>query len=210
MKLQDKIVELRKRNGWSQEDLAEKINVSRQAISRWEGGTAQPDASNILQLSKLFGVTTDYLLNDEFSSDEDLPKVKEVKNHGLNQIMGYLILLEVMDLILQFMCVIILQSIFFGVLSFIPFVAMIGAFEFAHRKNAAENNEKTIAFRKKFYKISAWLGLYFPIRLLTQALSSLYPRPYSMLTLECVILALYLMCVTLLTLEIDRRHLRDK
>ena len=38
MRLPDKIVELRKRNGWSQEDLAEKINVSRQAISKWEGG----------------------------------------------------------------------------------------------------------------------------------------------------------------------------
>ena len=159
MRLPDKIVELRKSNGWSQEDLAEKMNVSRQAISRWEGGTAQPDASNILQLSKLFGVTTDYLLNDEFSSDEDLPKVKEIRIHGLSQIMGYLILLEVMDLILQFMCVIILQNVFFGVLSFIPFVAMIGAFEFAHRKRGAENNEETVAFRKKFYKISAWLGV---------------------------------------------------
>ena len=210
MRLPDKIVELRKSNGWSQEDLAEKMNVSRQAISRWEGGTAQPDASNILQLSKLFGVTTDYLLNDEFSSDEDLPKVKEIRIHGLSQIMGYLILLEVMDLILQFMCVIILQNVFFGVLSFIPFVAMIGAFEFAYRKKVAENNEAAIAFRKKFYKISAWLGLYFPIRLLVQALATLYPRPLSALVLECVILALYLMCVTLLNLEIDKWHLGNK
>ncbi len=210
MRLPDKIVELRKSNGWSQEDLAEKLNVSRQAISRWEGGTAQPDASNILQLSKLFGVTTDYLLNDEFSSDEDLPKVKEIKKHGLSQIMGYLILLEVMDLILQFMCTIILQNVFFAVLSFIPFVAMIGAFEFAHRKRAAENNETTIAFRKKFYNISAWLGLYFPIRLITQALSAFYPRPFSALTLECVILALYLMCAALLNLGIDRQHLGNQ
>ena len=65
MKLSEKIVKHRKINGWSQEDLAERINVSRQAISRWEGGTAQPDATNILQLSKLFGVTTDYLLGDD-------------------------------------------------------------------------------------------------------------------------------------------------
>lgn len=64
MKLSDKIIGLRKSNGMSQEDLAEKLNVSRQAISRWESGTAMPDASNILQLSKLFGVTTDYLLKN--------------------------------------------------------------------------------------------------------------------------------------------------
>lgn len=210
MKLPNKIVELRKSNGWSQEDLAEEMNVSRQAISRWEGGTAQPDASNILQLSKLFGVTTDYLLNDEYNSDNDLPKIKEVKNNNLKQIMVYLITLEVMNLILQFMCTVILQNVIFAILSFIPFVALIGAFEFAHRKTGTENNETTIIFRKKFYKISAWLGMYFPIRLIAQALSSLYPRPFSTLVLECVILAVYIMSATLLCLEIGRAHLKNK
>ena len=62
MKLSDKIVRLRKSNGMSQEELADKLGVSRQAISRWEMGTAMPDATNILQLSRLFQVTTDYLL----------------------------------------------------------------------------------------------------------------------------------------------------
>ena len=81
MKFSDKIIKLRKEKGWSQEKLAEKLNVSRQAISRWEGGTAWPDASNILQLSKLFGVTADYLLNDEYESDDDLPKLKETHQH---------------------------------------------------------------------------------------------------------------------------------
>lgn len=77
MKISEKIVHLRKLNGLSQEDLAEKLEVSRQAISRWEMGTAKPDANNILQLSTLFGVTTDYLLHDEYESDNDLPKIKE-------------------------------------------------------------------------------------------------------------------------------------
>ena len=77
MKISEKIVHLRKMNGLSQEDLAEKLEVSRQAISRWEMGTAKPDANNILQISKLFGVTTDYLLHDEYESDDDLPKIKE-------------------------------------------------------------------------------------------------------------------------------------
>ena len=121
MKLSDKIVRLRKSNGMSQEELADKLGVSRQAISRWEMGTAMPDATNILQLSRLFQVTTDYLLNDEYQSDNDLPKVKEVKTDGIHQIMIFLITLEVMVLIIQFMSVMILQNIFFGVLSFIPF-----------------------------------------------------------------------------------------
>ena len=76
MKLSDKIIKLRKVNGWSQEDFAEKMNVSRQAISRWENGTALPDAQNVLQISKLFNVTTDYLLNDDYESDSDIPAVQ--------------------------------------------------------------------------------------------------------------------------------------
>ena len=107
MKLSDKIIQLRKVNGWSQENLAERLNVSRQAISRWEGATAQPDAANILQLSKLFGVTTDYLLNDEYESDDDLPKVKQLNSDGIHQIMIFMVTLEVMTLIIQFMSTII-------------------------------------------------------------------------------------------------------
>ena len=76
MKLSDKILTLRKQSGLSQEELAEKLEVSRQAVSRWEVGSAQPDASNVLQLSKLFGVTADYLLNDNYESDRDVPAVK--------------------------------------------------------------------------------------------------------------------------------------
>ncbi len=77
MKLSDKIINLRKAKGWSQEDFAEKLNVSRQAVSRWENGTALPDANNILQLSKLFGVSADYLLNEEYCGDETIHAVKE-------------------------------------------------------------------------------------------------------------------------------------
>lgn len=76
MKLSDKLIALRKENGWSQEDFAEKLDVSRQAISRWENGTALPDAQNILQISKLFNVTADYLLNDDYESGIDISTVE--------------------------------------------------------------------------------------------------------------------------------------
>ena len=76
MKLHDKIIIHRKTKGWSQEDFAERVGVSRQAISRWENGTALPDAQNILQISKLFEVSADYLLNDDYASDSDIPAVK--------------------------------------------------------------------------------------------------------------------------------------
>ena len=65
MILADKIIELRKKNGWSQEELAEKMEVSRQSISKWEGAQSIPDMNRILKLSEVFGVSTDYLLKDE-------------------------------------------------------------------------------------------------------------------------------------------------
>ncbi len=70
MILSDKIIRLRKKNGWSQEELAEKMNVSRQAVSKWESAQTIPDLEKILQLSTLFGVTTDYLLKDEIEDEE--------------------------------------------------------------------------------------------------------------------------------------------
>ncbi|WP_459129638.1 helix-turn-helix domain-containing protein [Guggenheimella bovis] len=79
MNIGEKLIQLRKTKGMSQEDLAQKIGLSRQAISRWENGSALPDANNLLALSEIYGVSTDYLLNDHFESDEDLPKVKENK-----------------------------------------------------------------------------------------------------------------------------------
>lgn len=65
MTLHEKIYELRKKNGLSQEALAESLGVSRQSVSKWETGEATPEVNKLLSLSKLFGVTTDYLLNDE-------------------------------------------------------------------------------------------------------------------------------------------------
>lgn len=206
MKLSDKLIGLRKSAGMSQEELAEKLNVSRQAVSRWEMGTAMPDAVNILQLSKLFHVTTDYLLNEEYESDADLPQVRAVKADGVHQGMILLVTLEVMSLILQFTAAIVLQSTFFTVLSFLPFVAAIGGFEYAYQKKADAQNEKTRQFRRRFYEISVWLGLYFPLRLLVQAVMNCYPRPYDTLVLEGVLAAVYLLTAALITLRIEKQR----
>ena len=78
MKLPEKIYQLRKQAGMSQEEAADRLHISRQALSRWENGTAQPAVNNIVEISKLFGVTTDYLLNDEYKSDLDVPAVKSI------------------------------------------------------------------------------------------------------------------------------------
>ncbi len=73
MILADKIIDLRKKAGMSQEELAEQLGVSRQSVSKWEGAQSAPDLNRILQLSKIFGVTTDYLLKDEI----DIPETEQ-------------------------------------------------------------------------------------------------------------------------------------
>ena len=71
MILADKIIELRKKNGLSQEELAEKVGVSRQSVSKWEGAQSVPDLNKILALSEIFGVSTDYLLKDSIEEADN-------------------------------------------------------------------------------------------------------------------------------------------
>lgn len=73
MILAEKIINLRKKNGWSQEKLAEKLGVTRQSISKYEGAQSIPDLDKILKLSEIFGVTTDYLIKDELEEEEYAP-----------------------------------------------------------------------------------------------------------------------------------------
>lgn len=71
MILADKIAALRKKEGWSQEELAEKLGISRQSVSKWEGSASIPDIDKIIMMSELFNVSTDYLLKDKM--EEPLP-----------------------------------------------------------------------------------------------------------------------------------------
>ena len=71
MTLSEKILMLRKQKGWSQEELAEQLGVSRQSVSKWESGTSLPDLNRILDLSRLFSVSTDFLLKEAETMEEE-------------------------------------------------------------------------------------------------------------------------------------------
>ena len=68
----DKLTKLRKKAGWSQEELAEQMNVTRQSVSKWEGAQSVPDLEKMIRLSNLFGVSTDYLLKDEIEDTDGI------------------------------------------------------------------------------------------------------------------------------------------
>ncbi len=86
----DKLILLRKKAGWSQEELAEQMDVSRQSVSKWEGAQSIPDLEKMVRLSELLGVSTDYLLKDEIEDIEglisanDTPKIKRVSMEEAN------------------------------------------------------------------------------------------------------------------------------
>ena len=86
----DKLILLRKKAGWSQEELAEQMDITRQSVSKWEGAQSVPDLEKMIRLSKLFGVSTDYLLKDEIeeaeqlNSSNDIPTLRRVSMEEAN------------------------------------------------------------------------------------------------------------------------------
>lgn len=113
MQLPEKLTYLRKQKGLTQSNLAETLNVSRQAISRWEVGTAVPSTDNLKVLSTLYGVPIDYLLNDNTEDmrksvvtqtlpkdDSDIKVIKKPISVWINALIVIIVMLAVVTIIL--------------------------------------------------------------------------------------------------------------
>lgn len=87
MRFGEKLSDLRKSHGYTQEGLAEKLGVSRQAVARWEGNDTVPDIAMLLGICEVFSVSADYMIHDDYESDEDIPAVKE-KNGEVQAVKG--------------------------------------------------------------------------------------------------------------------------
>lgn len=79
MALSEKLYELRKKSGLSQEQLAEQLDVSRQAISKWESGKSVPESDTLISISKYFNVTLDYLMKEDDSTAEAVAETAETQ-----------------------------------------------------------------------------------------------------------------------------------
>ena len=100
MILAEKIMQLRKQRGWSQEELADKLGISRQSVSKWESGMSIPDLDKILKLGGVFGVSTDYLLKEELEECEqagvavpgqfDEPEAESVRSISMQEAETYM------------------------------------------------------------------------------------------------------------------------
>ena len=105
MKLEEKLIILRKQHGLTQNNVAEKIGVSRQAISRWESGVASPTIENLKCLSSLYGVSIDTLLNEQV---ESTPKMYHVKTDDDKALMA---ILQHKKIILLYFALFLLEAI---------------------------------------------------------------------------------------------------
>ena len=92
MTLSEKLYNLRRKQGLSQEALAEKLDCSRQVISKWENGTTTPDAEMLKKYSELFGVSIDYLVKENIEEPTSVhPVERNSKNNRLPRILGFAI-----------------------------------------------------------------------------------------------------------------------
>ena len=154
MILADKIISLRKKMGWSQEELAHQLNVSRQAVSKWESAQSVPDLERVLQLSQLFGVTTDYLLKDEQETEtytaDDTPSA--LRKVTLTQANEYLALRKSAALRIAIATVLCMISV-------IPLFLITGATEFGYLSMQAET-AAVGSLALMFIMVAAAVGLF--------------------------------------------------
>ena len=186
MTMAEKILALRKKAGLSQEELADKLGVSRQAVSRWEMGSAFPDAPNILGLSRLFGVTTDYLLYEEYETPQAPGQVGGTIENApvyLNAAFAGAVTLSAAALVLQLINAVRFQSDVLCLAGTLRSVLAAGGFEMIWRvlgpQDPAGRNK-----RARFYVAAVWMGAFFPLQLVLTHAASFYPLPYPALAFD--------------------------
>lgn len=173
MNLSDRIQNMRKSKALSQEELAEALGVSRQAVSKWESGQSSPDLDKIVQLSEYFGVTTDHLLkgtelsdeNDEALSTAFIFNAVSTAFAFLSIVLSSLLWYETQEsgaLIAGFVCLI-----------FSLMLHVIGS-QWAKGKEG-------LSLKLRFWEINIWPTLFLPLSFIYNLLSLNWPAPYPLI-----------------------------
>lgn len=182
MAIGEKIQLLRKMNKLSQEQLAEKLDVSRQAISKWELNESTPDTEKIILLSRVFQVSTDYLLHDDVNNDMEIPAVKTSserlrKQYGLRTSFIITTGIIIVGLLISIVAQFTWQTIFSVSIGLIIQIIGVIVFEKMSSRYITENGNKEV--HKSFYVLNVWFILPFPMIFLSDLFFSIYPRPRS-------------------------------
>lgn len=201
MKLGDKIQQLRKTNGLSQEQLATQLHVSRQAVSKWELGESLPDLDNIVQLCRLFSISTDTLLLDDIEEMEAHP-VGRTAHHETNR-EGQLKMVATAALGLSALGLLISvigwhtwQTALSASIGLV--VQLFGITLFEGMVCRLEAPKQKLA-RGRFYALACWLIALVPSVFLTAYAFQFYPKPYSQGISGLLPIVLYVLFCGLLT-----------
>ena len=192
----EKLLKLRKEGGLSQEGLAEKLSVSRQAVSRWENEGILPDCVNLLEISRLFGVSTDYLLHDDYQSDGDLPAVRIARDQlaGEKERQGVLLLLAGLHAVFLLLAVGAWEAwgnLFIVVLCAAASLGDIIFVEAWLRSGQAPAAEVP-SLRRRYYRLGVWFFSWFPVRWLCVGVFDYWPRPVNVININVVTVIIWL------------------
>ncbi len=192
----EKLLKLRKEGGLSQEGLAEKLSVSRQAVSRWENEGILPDCVNLLEISHLFGVSTDYLLHDDYQSDGDLPAVRTARDQlaGEKERQGVLLLLAGLHAVFLLLAVGAWEAwgnLFIVVLCAAASLGDIIFVEAWLRSGQAPAAEVP-SLRRRYYRLGVWFFSWFPVRWLCVGVFDYWPRPVNVININVVTVIIWL------------------
>ncbi len=192
----EKLLKLRKEGGLSQEGLAQKLSVSRQAVSRWENEGILPDCVNLLEISRLFGVSTDYLLHDDYQSDGDLPAVRTARDQlaGEKERQGVLLLLAGLHAVFLLLAVGAWEAwgnLFIVVLCAAASLGDIIFVEAWLRSGQAPAAEVP-SLRRRYYRLGVWFFSWFPVRWLCVGVFDYWPRPVNVININVVTVIIWL------------------
>ena len=192
----EKLLKLRKEGGLSQEGLAEKLSVSRQAVSRWENEGILPDCVNLLEISRLFGVSTDYLLHDDYQSDGDLPAVRTARDQlaGEKERQGVLLLLAGLHAVFLLLAVGAWEA--WGTLFIVVLcaAASLGDIIFveAWLRSGQAPAAEVPSLRRRYYRLGVWFFSWFPVRWLCVGVFDYWPRPVNVININVVTVIIWL------------------
>lgn len=208
MELKDRIAAVRKAAGLTQEQLGELLGVTRQAVSKWESGAAAPDTENVVRLSAIFGVSTDYLLHDDFTGDEDIPAVKrreEELQKARNRDTAMMVLMGIMamGLFWQLVGALIYQSHLIVLLGMTAHIVIIIAFEALFRRYQGDPEAREQ--RLLFWQLTVWFVSLFPCAALTRILWAFWPGPHLHIWEVLSPLLLYLPLCLVVTLLLRKK-----
>ena len=179
MNLSDRIQNLRKTKGLSQEELAEALGVSRQAVSKWESGQSSPDLDKIVQLSEYFGVSTDHLLKGTELSD--------AKEEALNTAFIINAVATAFDLLSIVLSAFTWYETQEAGALIAGFVFIIFGLMLHVIGSRWAKGRDALALKLRFWKINIWLVLFLPLSLLYNLLALSWPAPYPLIAMNRLI-----------------------